>query len=170
MHYAIYRSSDAGLGLLLSLEGIPELQSSPDVLESPPHKLSATSDVLQFQSPATLLAGDLSRSLSVYSPHGSKVCSTAALLDSAKRFQSNNYGLNSILDGSPLKLAASYKKRIRHPALREFYGNSVNSPNLTGGVEISSADQEDKDKTITAEGKVSCRRVACCGYWPLQLN
>lgn len=64
---------------------------------------------------------------------GGKVCSTTSLM----RVHPANHGLNSILDGLPprgdggMVEKARQSRGIRRSVLRQFYGNSVNSPNLT---------------------------------------
>ena len=126
-------SSGEGLGQLLVLEPIQEAASSPT--EGPPSLLSP-------HSPGTSLAHSFTQSLSIQSPllagtraplQSSKVCSSKSLLSSARRCQPTNDGLNSILDGSPVPFPnqKTTKKVIRHTALKSFYGNSVDSPNLT---------------------------------------
>ena len=175
----IARLSGAGLGQLLSLEPIAEFPPTPrrsDSAVPPPDQTLPTI----ITSPTSLLARDLSHSLSVRSPSsskprstgpapcsgddrpirsrschrsglerasdgvsgaagesaslleatGGKICSAASLM----RFHSANHGLNSILDGSPLEGRArgNRGRGIRRPALRQFYGNSLASPNLSG--------------------------------------
>ena len=99
---------------------------SPETVKGDLRTVTGTTDgsTLRIKSPTGALAGQLSRNLSMKSPvsrlsalpqhmqvvrrgtakgvgSGSKVCKTNSLLTSAKRFHSNNDGLNSILDGSP---------------------------------------------------------------------
>ena len=62
-----------------------------------------------------------------------KFSATNSFMKSLQAHQVKNEGLNSLLDSSPMpsQPAFEFKKRIKHQLLREFYGNSVNSPNLT---------------------------------------
>ena len=128
-----------------SLEPIKEFKSSPRQSSVP-----KTHSAPEFKSPTTLLAQDLSSTLQVNSPSQNAntavkpgVCSTLSLLSSAKRFQSSHNGLNTILDGSPDSppMLASHRK-IRRPALRVYYGNSVNSPNVGRGMLEAELQQE----------------------------
>lgn len=128
-----------------SLEPIKEFKSSPS--QSPVPK---THSAPEFKSPTTLLAQDLSSTRQVHSPSQNVntamkpgVCSTLSLLSSAKRFQSSHNGLNTILDGSPDSppMLASHRKICR-PALRVYYGNSVNSPNVGSGLLDAELQQE----------------------------
>ena len=125
-----------GLGEALTLEPIKEFRFSPS--ESPVFKSAINPPTLQFKSPTTLLARDFSSTLQMNSPtlpqKGGAVAksglnSTTSFISSAKRFQSSHEGLNTILDGSPdspPKLVSH--KKIRRSALRNYYGNKVNSP------------------------------------------
>lgn len=62
-----------------------------------------------------------------------KFVTTNSFMRSFQAHQPKNEGLNSLLDGSPMpsQNTFTFKKTIKRPSLREFYGNSVNSPNLT---------------------------------------
>ena len=140
----LYSCRPPGLGEALTLEPIKEFKFSPS--ESPVFKtaVNPNSSALEFKSPTTLLAQDLSNTLQMNSPalpqRGGPVTksglySTKSFISSARRFQSTREGLNTILDGSPdspPKLVSH--KKIRRSALRDYYGNSVNSPNPVGGL------------------------------------
>ena len=128
-----------------SLEPIKEFKSPPS---KPP--VPKTHSAPEFKSPTTLLTQDLSSTLQVNSPSHNEdtavkpgVCSTLSLLSSAKKFQSSHNGLNTILDGSPDSppMLVSHRK-IHRPALRVYYGNSVNSPNVGRGLLDAELQQE----------------------------
>ncbi len=92
-----------------------------------------------FNSPTAILAQNLSGRLAIQSPQGTRTSSGTSLFSSTKKFHSTDDGLNSILDetpnSTPRMMAGT--KRIRRPVLREFYGSSVNSPNLDKGLRRS---------------------------------
>ena len=125
----ISRSSDAGLGQILALE-----QS----VHSPQHQSTKQGSML-FKSPTAILAQNLSGCLAIQSPQDAQTCNGTSFFTSTKKFHSINDGLNSILDETPNSTprVVAGRKRIRRPVLREFYGNSVNSPNLDEGLRRS---------------------------------
>ena len=130
----ICRSSDAGLGQILALE----LESVPKVCSSNhPSALIAQQGTMSFKSPTTILAQNLSGSLAIQSPQDAQTCTS--FFGSTKKFHLTHDGLNSILDATPNSCfgVVAGMKRIRRPALREFYGSSVNSPNLDEGLRRS---------------------------------
>ena len=116
-----------GLGQILLLNS-----SKEDVFNSN----STTQRPVPFhfgqQSPASQLSSDLTSTLTINTPPGKLARLKRQEQKKLKSAQPANFGLNSILDGSPhnpdFKPA---KKSIRRQSLRSFYGNSVNSPNLT---------------------------------------
>lgn len=90
-----------------------------------------------LQSPASQLSSDFTSTLTIDTPSGKPTQvknPQQKTLKSAQHFQPANFGLNSILDGSPNPASSGFglaKKTIKRQSLRSFYGNSVNSPNLT---------------------------------------
>ena len=155
------RPNEEGLGQLLSLNLLPIKESTstnhpadnqdsdqePSVSRNPhdnivpSHPMTGPQPSPQFISPTSTLAQQFSRDLAVKSPQenpslpGNAVTNSSLLTFAAKKYQSTNDGLNSILDGSPLvgpKFGGRKRSsRIRRQSLRQYYGCSVNSPNLT---------------------------------------
>ena len=152
------RPNEEGLGQLLSFNLLPTKEStssnesnnnrgsdqSQSVSINPTDNIAPSYSGTRppFISPTSLLAQQFSHNLAVKSPQenltplpGSAVTNSSLFTFAAKRYQSTNDGLNSILDGSPLagpKFGARRQSsKIRRQSLRKFYGRSVNSPNLT---------------------------------------
>ncbi len=98
---------------------------------------SPITSLVSVSSPPSVLASQLSDKLAIASPIPlSDPASTNVAVSSAKWKPSHleacsgsNLGLNSILDKS--FQSGPVPKKIRRQSLRSFYGNSVNSPNLT---------------------------------------
>jgi len=97
---------------------------------------SPVSSMVSVASPASVQAVKLSNKLSITSPdmlvNAGKSASTSLArwkpFHMEERMTSSaNLGLNSILD----KSFHPSPKKIKRQSLRSFYGNSVNSPNLT---------------------------------------
>lgn len=117
----------SGLGQVLKLEPIPEDPQSDSSTGPSEFHFSA------IKSPASSLACDISTSLSLESPSTRIRRPSSKNLKQPLHLQPSQNGLNSILDGSPSNFQAAFggKTRIKRESLRSFYGNSVNSPNLT---------------------------------------
>ena len=138
-------SSATGLGELVHLESITEQKN----------ECTATlrkSPSLGLQSPASTLAHNLTLSLRMTSPHVTSSASALSLpqrsFGLARECGSSGEGLNSLLSSSPSTTSSLKRSRdgdgtnckvgIRRPALRQYYGRSVHSPNLhTGAIRRS---------------------------------
>ena len=84
-------------------------------------------------SPGSVLASNFTASLNLTSPDAESAKFKNWKKKKGLQLNSANFGLNSILDGtpSPVSIMAGAKtKKIKRQSLRAFYGNSVSSPNL----------------------------------------
>ncbi len=117
-----------------SSEGLADLLSNnlPPISETTSPKPQKTAPI---QSPTSVLTSQFSHTLTVKSPHNdasmNPILNPALLKFTSQRLQSTNHGLNSILDRSPAAVVPRKKqKKIRRQSLSQYYGRSVDSPNL----------------------------------------
>ena len=111
-----------------------DLKSAADSCDGP---TSPVSTMVSVSSPSSVLAVKLSKRLSIASPDVLASASKSASTTLKKKkwkpphmellTSTTNLGLNSFLD----KSFHPSPKKIRRQSLRTFYGNSVDSPNLT---------------------------------------
>ena len=130
--FSIFLMCSGGLSQVLTLEPILDVSQSDSTMKTVP-------SVLRFsavKSPTSALASNMSSALSLQSPLTRAGEKNDKKLKQALHLHPSRNGLNSILDGSPSDFpstlgASAGKKKIKRQSLRSFYGNSVNSPNLT---------------------------------------